>query len=166
MTGNRSTGSRTRRLATGCGSTKRKPGHWPSPRGRGHFDDASVTPARVTHLVTVSCSGFYAPSFDIALIKQLGLSADVARTHVGFMGCHGLLNGLRVASAFLDADRSACVLALRGRAVQSPSSVRLGLRSDRGQRTVRRRSGGPDRCHGSRHQPRQRVIGWSRPDRR
>ena len=50
------------------------------------------------------------PSFDIALIKQLGLSADVARTHVGFMGCHGALNGLRVANAFLNADRSACVL--------------------------------------------------------
>jgi predicted naringenin-chalcone synthase len=44
------------------------------------------------------------------LIKQLGLPADVARTHVGFMGCHGALNGLRVANAFLGADRSACVL--------------------------------------------------------
>jgi predicted naringenin-chalcone synthase len=78
--------------------------------GEAALRDASVMPARVTHLVTVSCSGFYAPSFDIALIKQLGLSADVARTHVGFMGCHGALNGLRVANAFLDADRSACVL--------------------------------------------------------
>jgi predicted naringenin-chalcone synthase len=74
------------------------------------LQDAAVTPGRVTQLVTVSCSGFYAPSFDIALIKQLGLSAEVARTHVGFMGCHGALNGLRVANAFLGADPSACVL--------------------------------------------------------
>ena len=72
--------------------------------------DARVAPDRVTHLVTVSCSGFYAPGFDIALIKQLGLSADVARTHVGFMGCHGSLNGLRVAQAFVAADPAACVL--------------------------------------------------------
>src|SRR5262249_52586099 len=32
------------------------------------------------------------------------------RTHVGFMGCHALLNGLRVARAFVEADPSACVL--------------------------------------------------------
>jgi predicted naringenin-chalcone synthase len=72
--------------------------------------DAAVAPERVTHLVTVSCSGFYAPGFDIAMIKQLGLSMRVARTHVGFMGCHGSLNGLRVAQAYLESDRAACVL--------------------------------------------------------
>jgi predicted naringenin-chalcone synthase len=71
---------------------------------------ARVAPDLVTHLVTVSCSGFYAPGFDIALIKQLPLAANVARTQVGFMGCHGALNGLRVAQAFLAADPSACVL--------------------------------------------------------
>jgi predicted naringenin-chalcone synthase len=72
--------------------------------------DAEVPPARITHLVTVSCSGFYAPGFDIALMKQLGLPMGVARTHVGFMGCQGLLNGLRVAHAFLAADPCASVL--------------------------------------------------------
>jgi predicted naringenin-chalcone synthase len=72
--------------------------------------DAAIAPDRVTHLVTVSCSGFYAPGFDIALFKQLPLRSDVSRTHVGFMGCHAALNGLRVARAFLDADSSACVL--------------------------------------------------------
>jgi predicted naringenin-chalcone synthase len=72
--------------------------------------DARVAPKRVTHLVTVSCTGFSAPGFDIALIKKLGLSAGVARTQVGFMGCHGALNGLRVAQAFVAADPAACVL--------------------------------------------------------
>ncbi len=78
--------------------------------GRRALADAAVAPERVTHLVTVSCSGFYAPGFDIAMIKQLGLSRQVARTHVGFMGCHGALNGLRVAQAYLAADPEACVL--------------------------------------------------------
>ena len=68
------------------------------------------SPGRVTHLVTISCSGFYAPGFDIALAKQLPLVSKVARTHLGFMGCQGALNGLRVARAFLDADPTACVL--------------------------------------------------------
>lgn len=77
---------------------------------RSALRDAGVAADRVTHLVTVSCSGFSAPGFDIALMKQLGLPREVARTHVGFMGCHGALNGLRVARGFLGADPGACVL--------------------------------------------------------
>jgi predicted naringenin-chalcone synthase len=74
------------------------------------LEDAKVAPDRITHVVTVSCSGFHAPGFDVSLIRQLGLAAGVARTHVGFMGCQGLLNGLRVAKAFLSANPAACVL--------------------------------------------------------
>ena len=72
--------------------------------------ESGIEPGRITHLVTVSCSGFHAPGFDIALVKRLELSANVARTHVGFMGCHGLLNGLRVSRAYVEADPSASVL--------------------------------------------------------
>jgi predicted naringenin-chalcone synthase len=72
--------------------------------------DSQVAPETVTHLITVSCTGFYAPGFDLALIKQLGLSAGIARTQVGFMGCHGALNALRVARAYVAADPAACVL--------------------------------------------------------
>src|SRR5947209_4547977 len=38
------------------------------------------------------------------------LRPTVERTHVGFMGCHGALNGLRVARALTGADPSARVL--------------------------------------------------------
>ncbi len=72
--------------------------------------DAGVQPARITHVVTVSCTGFMAPGLDAALIKALGLSREAQRTHVGFMGCHGAINGLRVAKAMVDADPAACVL--------------------------------------------------------
>ena len=72
--------------------------------------DAGMDPQRITHLVTVSCSGFAAPGWDIGLIGELGLSLDVARTHVGFMGCHGAFNGLRVAHAFTAADPEAVAL--------------------------------------------------------
>jgi predicted naringenin-chalcone synthase len=77
---------------------------------RGALASARLEPRRITHVVTVSCSGFLAPGVDQALMRRLGLGADVERTHVGFMGCHGLLNGLRVARAFVEADESACVL--------------------------------------------------------
>jgi predicted naringenin-chalcone synthase len=64
------------------------------------LDAAKTRPGDITHLVTVSCTGFAAPGVDVRLIKDLGLPQTVERTHVGFMGCHGALNGLRVATAF------------------------------------------------------------------
>lgn len=71
---------------------------------------ASVDPRNVTHLVTVSCTGFHSPGVDVALVRELGLDAGVARTHVGFMGCHAALNALRMAKAFTDSDADARVL--------------------------------------------------------
>lgn len=72
--------------------------------------DAGLSAASITHLVTVSCSGFQAPGFDVALLQQLELSAETPRTHVGFMGCHGAFNGLRVANAFAATHPEAAVL--------------------------------------------------------
>jgi predicted naringenin-chalcone synthase len=71
---------------------------------------AGFTPDSITHLVTVSCTGFVAPGIDLALIRGLCLRPTVERTHVGFMGCHGALNGLRVANAYAAADPAARVL--------------------------------------------------------
>ena len=61
--------------------------------------DAGIRADDIAQIVTVSCTGFSAPGFDISLIKGLGLPYSVNRTHVGFMGCHGVFNALRVASA-------------------------------------------------------------------
>jgi predicted naringenin-chalcone synthase len=72
--------------------------------------DAGLSASAVTHLVTVSCTGFFAPGLDVALAHLLDLTPTIERTHVGFMGCHGALNGLRVASAYTAADPDACVL--------------------------------------------------------
>jgi predicted naringenin-chalcone synthase len=74
------------------------------------LDNAAIPPAAITHLVTVSCTGFFAPGLDIGLIKRLGLPPTVGRLHVGFMGCHGALNALRAAQAWVDADPAAVVL--------------------------------------------------------
>jgi len=74
------------------------------------LDEANVDAASVTHLVTVSCTGFAAPGVDIALIRGLGLPATTERAHVGFMGCHGALNGLRVARGLAAAEPHARVL--------------------------------------------------------
>jgi predicted naringenin-chalcone synthase len=71
---------------------------------------SGVARGAITHLVTVSCTGFSAPGFDFDLIDGLKLDPSVQRTHVGFMGCHGALNGLRVARAFAASEPGCRVL--------------------------------------------------------
>lgn len=60
---------------------------------------AGVSPDEIDWLITVSCTGFEAPGLDVKMIQTLNLRPQVKRTHVGFMGCHGLFNGLQVAAA-------------------------------------------------------------------
>jgi predicted naringenin-chalcone synthase len=50
----------------------------------------------IRHVAAVSCTGFGAPGIDVSLIRDLGLSRGVSRLNVGFMGCHGVLNALRL----------------------------------------------------------------------
>jgi predicted naringenin-chalcone synthase len=56
-----------------------------------------IRPSEITHLITVSCTGFSAPGFDIHLVKELGLSRSARRYHLGFMGCYAALTGLSLA---------------------------------------------------------------------
>jgi predicted naringenin-chalcone synthase len=69
-----------------------------------------VAPASITHLVTVSCTGMYAPGLDIELVQALGLRPEVQRTCVNFMGCYAAVNGLKLADAFCRANPAARVL--------------------------------------------------------
>ena len=71
---------------------------------------ADCAASEIAHLVTVSCSGFSAPGVDVGLIDRLGLRRDVTRTHVGFMGCHGAMNGMRVAAALAKSEPASKVL--------------------------------------------------------
>ena len=74
------------------------------------LDQSGFTPDTITHLITVSCTGFVSPGVDFALMTALGLPGTVERVNVGFMGCHGSINGLRVANAYATADPAARVL--------------------------------------------------------
>ena len=69
-----------------------------------------VTAADVTHVVTVSCTGFFAPGPDVRVTKDLGLPADVKRMHLGFMGCNAAFPALQAAHAACRADPHAVVL--------------------------------------------------------
>lgn len=71
---------------------------------------AGVEAKQIKYLITVSCTGFEAPGVDIHLLEQLGLPATTQRLHIGYMGCHGAINGLRAARALSAADPSAHIL--------------------------------------------------------
>lgn len=67
-------------------------------------------PQQVTHLITVSCTGMYAPGLDIDLLESLGLPKDTERTCINFMGCYGAFNALKVADYICRAEPGAKVL--------------------------------------------------------
>ena len=69
-----------------------------------------VTEADVTHVVTVSCTGFFAPGPDFVLVRDLGLAPSTQRFHLGFMGCCAAFPALRIAEQFVRADPAAVVL--------------------------------------------------------
>ena len=64
----------------------------------------------ISHVVTVSCTGFYAPGPDYAVVRGLGLKPSTQRLHLGFMGCYGAFPALHAAQAFCLADPTAVVL--------------------------------------------------------
>lgn len=64
----------------------------------------------VTHVITVSCTGFFAPGPDYAIVRELGLAPSTQRYHLGFMGCYAAFPALRAARAFCASDPGAVVL--------------------------------------------------------
>jgi predicted naringenin-chalcone synthase len=64
----------------------------------------------VTHVITVSCTGFFAPGPEFHIVKELGLSPATQRYHLGFMGCYAAVPALRMAKSFCEADPAAVVL--------------------------------------------------------
>lgn len=65
---------------------------------------------RITHLITVSCTGISAPGLDIQLMRALGLATDVHRSSVNFMGCYAAVHALKIANSICGADPLAKVL--------------------------------------------------------
>lgn len=71
-----------------------------------------LAPDAVTHVVTVSCTGFTNPGPDLYLTHAFGLNPAVERYHLGFMGCYAAFPALRMAHQFCRANPEAVVLVL------------------------------------------------------
>jgi predicted naringenin-chalcone synthase len=65
---------------------------------------------KITHLITVSCTGLSAPGLDLELMEMLALPLTTFRSSVNFMGCYAAIHALKIADAFCRSDPQANVL--------------------------------------------------------
>ncbi len=65
---------------------------------------------KITHMITVSCTGFCAPGIDFYITKELGLSSSIHRFHIGFMGCYAAFPALKLARNICLSEPDARVL--------------------------------------------------------
>ncbi|MEX0905992.1 MAG: type III polyketide synthase [Balneolaceae bacterium] len=71
---------------------------------------SEFTPQDISHLITVSCTGFYAPGPDYDIINSLKLNPGTERYHLGFMGCYAALPALKLADRICRSDAKANVM--------------------------------------------------------
>jgi predicted naringenin-chalcone synthase len=65
---------------------------------------------KVTHLITVTCTGLYAPGFDTEIMEQLNLPNDIFRTSINFMGCNAAFPAMKIADLIAKTDDNAKIL--------------------------------------------------------
>ncbi len=72
--------------------------------------DGKIRDHKITHLITVSCTGMSAPGLDLQLLELLDLPKNTWRTSINFMGCYAAIHGLKMADAICNTDCNAQVL--------------------------------------------------------
>ncbi len=73
-------------------------------------ENGSIRKEEITHIITVSCTGFFAPEPAFEIVKQLDLPPSTRRFHLGFMGCFAAFPALKMAKAFCETDPDANVM--------------------------------------------------------
>ncbi len=68
------------------------------------FSENNIDPQTVNRIITVSCTGFFAPGLDYHLIKNLNLPLDVKKTNIGFMGCAASVNAFNCVLEAIDSN--------------------------------------------------------------
>lgn len=61
-------------------------------------------PKTISHVISVSCTGVFAPGIEFDLMRQLNLKPSTQRLGINLMGCFGAFKGLSVAQALAKED--------------------------------------------------------------
>lgn len=67
-------------------------------------------PKKISHLITVSCTGMSAPGLDLQVMELMDLQKNISRTSINFMGCYAAIHALKMADAICKAEANAQVL--------------------------------------------------------
>eukprot|EP01136_Pigoraptor_vietnamica_P024484 Opistho-1_new@77598 len=69
----------------------------------------NIQPADITHLITVSCTGIFAPGVEFLIADQYGLQ-HTEKLAINFLGCYAGIKALKHANYIAQANPDACVL--------------------------------------------------------
>ena len=72
----------------------------------GHVHDVK----KITHLITVSCTGMSAPGLDLQLMELMEMEKNIFRTSINFMGCYAAIHALKLADSICRSESSSRVL--------------------------------------------------------
>lgn len=65
---------------------------------------------KITHLITVSCTGIFAPGIDAVLTEKLNLPDDIFHTSFNFLGCNAAFHALKLGDMIAKTDENARIL--------------------------------------------------------
>lgn len=69
-----------------------------------------ISADKITHLITISCTGMSAPGLDLEIMEAMQLSPSLFRTSINFMGCYAAIHGLKLAKFICDSEPNAQVV--------------------------------------------------------
>lgn len=73
------------------------------------FFKTSIKPKEITHLITVSCTGLFAPGFEFLVAEKHGLQ-HAEKLALNFLGCYAAIKALKQANYIAEARPDACIL--------------------------------------------------------
>ncbi|MGZ3901192.1 MAG: type III polyketide synthase, partial [Bacteroidia bacterium] len=73
------------------------------------FLSSKVNAAEITHLITVSCTGLFAPGMEFLISEKYGFN-NIEKWAINFSGCYAAMKALKQANHIAKAEPDACVL--------------------------------------------------------
>ncbi len=74
------------------------------------FSNPEINAKDITRVITISCTGFFAPGLDYEIINKFNIPKNVKRSNIGFMGCAASIIGFSAALDALSSGREENIL--------------------------------------------------------
>jgi predicted naringenin-chalcone synthase len=76
----------------------------------GILKSTGINPSEIERLITISCTGFFAPGLDYYIVQEFKLLKSVRRTNIGFMGCAASVIGFNSVMEALAREKESNIL--------------------------------------------------------